>query len=110
SVDLAILAGLNPAAAICEVMNPDGTMARLPDLMKFAKKHGLKIGTIVDLIEYRLRNETLVSEVAQAKLPNIFGEGFKIRAFANSVDNAEHVVLQLGEIDPAEPTLVRVHS
>ncbi len=110
SVDLAKLAGLTPAAVICEVMNPDGTMARLPDLMKFAEKHGLKVGTIVDLIEYRIRNETLVSEVAQARLPNIFGEGFKIRAFTNSIDNAEHVVLQLGEIDPAEPTLVRVHS
>lgn len=110
SVDLAMLAGLNPAAVICEVMNPDGTMARLPDLMKFAEKHGLKVGTIVDLIEYRLQHETLVSEVAQAKLPNIFGEGFKIRAFTNSIDNAEHIVLQLGEIDSSEPTLVRVHS
>lgn len=110
SADLAELAGLNPAAVICEVMNPDGTMARLPDLMKFAEKHNLKIGTIVDLIRYRVQNETLVSEVAQAKLPNVFGEGFTVRAFSNSIDGAEHLVLQMGEVNPEEPMLVRVHS
>jgi 3,4-dihydroxy 2-butanone 4-phosphate synthase/GTP cyclohydrolase II len=110
SVDLAKLAGLNPAAVICEVMNPDGTMARMPDLKKFAEKHGIKIGAIVDLIRYRVQNETLVSEVAQARLPNVYGEDFKVRAFSNSVDGAEHIVLQMGEIDPTEPTLVRVHS
>lgn len=110
SVDLAILAGLNPGAVICEVMNPDGTMARVPELKKFAEKHGIKIGTIVDLIRYRIQNETLVQEVAQANLPNVYGESFKVRAFTNSVDNAEHLVLQMGEIDPEEPVLVRVHS
>ena len=110
SVDLATLAGLSPAAAICEVMNPDGTMARLPDLVKFAEKHGLKIGSIVDLIRYRVQNETLVQEIAQASLPSSFGQSFKVRAFTNSVDGAEHIVLQMGEISPGEPTLVRVHS
>lgn len=110
SVDLARLAGLNSAAAICEVMNPDGTMARMPDLQKFAAKHGLKIGTIVDLIRYRVQNETLVSEVAHAKLPNAHGQGFVVRAFKNAVDDSEHLVLQMGEIHPDEPVLVRVHS
>lgn len=110
SVDLAVLAGLTPAAVICEVMNPDGTMARVPDLKKFGEKHGIKIGTIVDLIRYRIQNETHVHEVAQAKLPNTFGEEFTVRAFRNSLDDAEHLVLQMGEIDPDEPVLVRVHS
>jgi 3,4-dihydroxy 2-butanone 4-phosphate synthase/GTP cyclohydrolase II len=110
SVDLAKLAGLNPAAVICEVINVDGTMARLPDLRKFAAKHGLRIGSIVDLIRYRIQNETLVSEVAHAKLPTAFGEGFVVRAFTNTLDGVEHLVLQKGEISPDEPVLVRVHS
>lgn len=110
SVDLCRLAGLAPAAVICEVMNDDGTMARVGDLKAFAMKHGLKIGTIVDLIEYRLEHESLVEEIAEARLPNRFGEKFKVRAFRNSVDSAEHIVLQLGEIDSSQPTLVRVHS
>ena len=110
SVDLARLAGLNPAAAICEVINADGTMARVNDLKTFAKTHGIKIGTIVDLINYRVQNETLVTEVASAKLPNSFGEAWTVRAFSNCIDNAEHLILQMGEIDPETPTLVRVHS
>lgn len=110
SVDLSVLAGLNPAAVICEVMNPDGTMARVPDLKKFAQKHGLKIGTIVDLIRYRVQNETHVHEAATAKLPSSFGENFTVRAFTNSLDNCEHLILQMGEINPDEPVLVRVHS
>jgi 3,4-dihydroxy 2-butanone 4-phosphate synthase/GTP cyclohydrolase II len=110
SIDLAALAGLNPAAVICEVMNPDGTMARTQDLIKFAEKHNLKIGTIVDLIRYRVQNETLVEEVAHARLPSALGEGFQVRAFTNSIDSAEHIVLQMGEISPEEPVLVRVHS
>ena len=110
SVDLAALAGLQHAAVICEVMNPDGTMARLPDLAKFAEKHQLKIGTIVDLIRYRVQNETLVSEVAHARLPNSFGDGFSVRAFTNCIDTAEHLILQMGEIHGDEPILVRVHS
>ncbi len=110
SVDLCVLAGLNPAGIICEIMNEDGTMARTPDLLAFAKKHGIKIGTIESLVEYRLGNETLVEEVAGAKLPNRFGSDFKIRAFRNTLDGTEHIVVQKGEINPDEPVLVRVHS
>ncbi len=110
SVDLAKLAGLNSAAVICEVMNVDGSMARVPELMDFARKHGLKIGTIVDLIRYRIQNETLVSEIAQARLPNRFGEGFRVKAFSSHVDGAEHIAMQMGEFSPDEAVLVRVHS
>lgn len=110
SLDLTRLAGLNPAAVICEIMNDDGSMARLPDLHAFAKKHNIKIGTIVDLIKYRVQNESLVTEVANAHLPIRAGSGFRIRVFKNLLDDSEHLVLQKGEIDPAVPTLVRVHS
>lgn len=108
SVDLARLAACHPAAVICEVMNPDGTMARVPDLKTFAAKHQLKIGTIVDLIEYRLRRENLIEETYQADLPEDLG-GFKARVFKSRVDGLEHLVLQKGEISADEPTLVRVH-
>ncbi|CAN5445184.1 bifunctional 3,4-dihydroxy-2-butanone-4-phosphate synthase/GTP cyclohydrolase II [soil metagenome] len=110
SIDLCKLAGLSPAAVICEVMNDDGTMARVGDLREFAKKHDLKIGTIVDLIRYRLEHESLVEEVAQAKLPNRFGEDFKVRAFQSLLDGTEHLVMQLGDISTGEPCMVRVHS
>ncbi len=110
SVDLARMAEHSPAAAICEVMNPDGTMARVPQLIEFAKRHGLKIGTIADLIKYRLQTESLVVEVAEAKLPNQFGSEFQVRGFRSLVDGNEHLVLQRGPIDPEKPTLVRVHS
>jgi 3,4-dihydroxy 2-butanone 4-phosphate synthase/GTP cyclohydrolase II len=110
SVDLARLAGLNPAAVICEVMNDDGTMARVTNLREFATKHGLKIGTIVDLIRYRNQHETLVQEVAKAALPTTISQKFIVRAFTNALDSAEHLVLQMGEINPEEPVLVRVHS
>jgi 3,4-dihydroxy 2-butanone 4-phosphate synthase/GTP cyclohydrolase II len=110
SVDLARLAGLNPSAVICEVMNDDGSMARVPDLKKFCEKHSIKIGTITDLIRYRIQTETLVSEVAKAALPSSFGQDFIVRAFRNELDNAEHLVVQMGEINPDEPVLVRVHS
>lgn len=107
SVDLARLAGLSSAAVICEVMNHDGTMARVPDLKKFAEKHGLKIGTIVDLIEYRLANESLVDEIGEPVfLPE---KGVQIRTFRSRIDGVEHVVLQKGEIRGDQPTLVRVH-
>jgi 3,4-dihydroxy 2-butanone 4-phosphate synthase/GTP cyclohydrolase II len=109
SVDLARLAGLNPAAVICEVMNPDGSMARVPDLKDFAKKHNIKIGTIVDLIAYRLANETLVEELANIPLPASFGEGYKARVFRSTVDGLEHLVIQKGEIKKDEPSLIRVH-
>lgn len=111
SIDLCRLAGLSPAAVICEVMNDDGTMARVGDLKTFAKKHGLKIGTIVDLIKYRLENESLVEEVAHAKLPNRFGEEFEVRAFRSVLDGTEHLVMQLGDIAKGDQAcLVRVHS
>jgi 3,4-dihydroxy 2-butanone 4-phosphate synthase/GTP cyclohydrolase II len=105
SVDLSVLAGLQPAAVICEVMNDDGSMARVPDLMKFAEKHHLKIGTIVDLIEFRLRREIFVEEILSTELP---WRGFRARVFRNKLDGCEHLVLQKGELIPNEPTLVRV--
>jgi len=111
SIDLCRLAGLSPAAVICEVMNDDGTMARVGDLKTFAKKHGLKMGTIVDLIKYRLEHESLVEEVAHAKLPNRFDEEFEVRAFRSVLDGTEHLVLQLGDISKGDQAcLVRVHS
>ena len=109
SVDLARLAGLNPSGVICEVMKDDGTMARLPDLEKFAAKHDLKIVTIADLISHRMRNESFVHRQATAHLPTEFGE-FKAIAYTNDVDTVESVVLVMGEIDPEKPMLVRVHS
>ncbi len=108
SVDLARLAGLTPAAVICEVMKDDGTMARLPDLMEFAKKHQIKIGTIEALIRYQLENEALVEELAAAPFKSAFGE-FQMRVFKNKIDNSHSVVLQKGEISKDQPTLVRVH-
>ena len=110
SIDLARMAGLNPAAVICEVMNDDGSMARTPDLMLFAKKHNIKIGTIVDLIEYRMKHETLIHEEASAQLPNIYGDGFQVRVFKSLVNGLEHVALVKGEISKDDPVLVRVHS
>ncbi len=109
SVDLARLAGLYPAGVICEIMKEDGTMARLPELMEFAKKHNLKIITIADLVQYRLKKEKLVEKVAEAFLPTKFGT-FKIHAYRNKLDGMEHVALTMGEIKPDEPVLVRVHS
>jgi len=109
SVDLAKLAGLYPAGVICEIMKEDGTMARLPDLIKFAKKHNLKIITIADLVHYRLKKEKLVEREAHAYLPTKFGT-FKIYAYRNKLDGTEHVALVMGEITPEEPVLVRVHS
>ncbi|HEB74947.1 MAG TPA: bifunctional 3,4-dihydroxy-2-butanone-4-phosphate synthase/GTP cyclohydrolase II [Nitrospirae bacterium] len=110
SVDLARLAGLYPAGVICEIMNEDGTMARVPELMQFAKEHGLKIVTVKDLIEYRMRKETLVKRVAEVKLPTSYGGEFRAIAYENIVDDNVHLALVKGEISPDEPTLVRVHS
>ncbi|MFL6195615.1 MAG: bifunctional 3,4-dihydroxy-2-butanone-4-phosphate synthase/GTP cyclohydrolase II [Thermoanaerobaculia bacterium] len=109
SVDLAALAGLNPAGVICEIMNDDGTMARVPDLAKVAEQHGLLMITVSDLISYRLRHETLVRKVASPKLPTLYGD-FRIHAYRSDVTGDENVALVMGEIDPEEPTLVRVHS
>ena len=109
SVDLARLAGLYPSGVICEIMKEDGTMARLPDLIKFAKKHNLKIITIADLVQYRLKKEKFVVREAEANLPTKYGT-FKIYGYRNTLDNSEHVALVMGEIKEDEPVLVRVHS
>jgi 3,4-dihydroxy 2-butanone 4-phosphate synthase / GTP cyclohydrolase II len=109
SVDLAMLAGLTPAGVICEIMNDDGTMARVPDLAKFAELHGVLMITVSDLISYRLRHETLVRKIASPKLPTIYGD-FEIHAYRSDVTGDENVALVMGEIDPEELILVRVHS
>ena len=110
SVDLARLAGMNPSGVICEIMNDDGTMARVPQLIKFASKHKLKIITIKDLIKYRMKNECLVTRLATTKLPTKYGGDFTAIVMANMVDNSEHLALVKGEISPDDPVLVRVHS
>lgn len=110
SVDLARLAGLEPAGVICEVMNDDGSMARLPDLMAMAERHGLKICTIKDLIQYRMKTERLVRRGAETILPTEYGGDFRLIVYENDVDNHNHVALVKGEINPEEPVLVRVHS
>ncbi len=110
SVDLARLAGCIPAGAICEVMNDDGTMARLPDLITIAERHGIKICTIKDLIQYRMRNERLVRRGAETILPTDAGGDFRLIVYENDVDKLNHVALVKGEIDPEEAVLVRVHS
>jgi 3,4-dihydroxy 2-butanone 4-phosphate synthase/GTP cyclohydrolase II len=110
SVDLARLAGLKPAGVICEIMNDDGTMARMPELRKFAAKHELKIVTVADLVAYRMRKELLVRRAAETVLPTPFGGDFKAIAYDNDVDRQNHLALVKGEINPDEPVLVRVHS
>ncbi|THD82237.1 3,4-dihydroxy-2-butanone-4-phosphate synthase [Aliigemmobacter aestuarii] len=110
AVDISRLAGLNPSGVICEVMNEDGTMARLPDLIGFAQKHGLKIGTISDLIAYRRRHDNLVKEKAVKHVSSAHGGDWLMRIFADETQGAEHVVLTKGDLTGAEPVLVRVHS
>jgi 3,4-dihydroxy 2-butanone 4-phosphate synthase / GTP cyclohydrolase II len=109
SVDLARLAGLYPAGVICEIMNEDGTMARVPDLMKVASEHNLKIVTVAELIAYRLKNETFVKQVAEAVIPTEYGD-FKAVVFENQLDQENHIALIKGSIDPESPVLVRVQS
>ena len=109
AIDLARLAGLYPAGVICEIMNEDGTMARTPQLIEFAKKNDIKIITIADLIAYRRKNEILVSKVAEAKLPTIYGD-FNIIGYVNKTNEEHHVALVKGDINNDEPVLVRVHS
>ncbi|MCL0058933.1 bifunctional 3,4-dihydroxy-2-butanone-4-phosphate synthase/GTP cyclohydrolase II [Dehalococcoidia bacterium] len=109
AVDLARLAGLYPAAVICEVMNDDGTMARLPDLERLATEYGFKIVSVAQLIAYRRRHDTLVKRVAEARLPTAYGE-FTAIAYRSVIDSDEHVALVKGEVDGDEPILVRVHS
>lgn len=109
SVDLARLAGLKPAGVICEIMNADGTMARVPELTKFAKAHKLKMVTVKALIEYRMHRETFVKRVTSARLPTMFGE-FEAVAFENQIDGVTHIALVKGRVEGGMPTLVRVHS
>ena len=109
AVDIARLAGLNPAGVICEIMNDDGTMARLPDLLKFAQLHGLKVATIADLIAYRLRHDTIVRRTVETTLHSKYGGDFRMMVFINSMDGAEHVALVMGDVTTAEPVLTRVH-
>jgi 3,4-dihydroxy 2-butanone 4-phosphate synthase/GTP cyclohydrolase II len=109
SVDLARLAGCQPAGVICEIMNDDGTMARMPDLEAFAERHSLTIVSIADIVRYRMQHESLVRKTSEADLPTEHGK-FKIQIFENDVDNNHHVVLVMGNIVPDEDILVRVHS
>lgn len=109
AVDVSRLAGLNPSGVICEVMNEDGTMARLDDLIPFARRHGLKIGTIRDLIAYRMRYDHLVRKTAEVEIESEHGGRWRAMTYVNTAAEGEHIVLQKGRIDPENPTLVRVH-
>ncbi len=110
SVDLSRIAGMKPAGVICEVMNEDGTMSRMPDLEIFAREHDLKIVTIASLINYRMQTELFVHRAATAKLPSLFGGEFKLIAYTNDIDEYCHLALVKGEIGPEDDVLVRVHS
>jgi len=110
AVDVARLAGLNPSGVICEIMNDDGSMARMPDLITFAKEHGLKIGTIADLIAYRRRKEKLVEQVASSKIQSRFGGEFEVRVYANKIGYSEHLAIVRGDVSGDEPVYVRVHQ
>ena len=110
AVDIARLAGLNPSGVICEIMNDDGTMARLPDLVEFSKKHGLKIGTISDLIVYRRRNDNLVRQTEARMVESEFGGTWDMRIFTDLTHGVEHVALIKGDISGPEPVLVRTHA
>jgi len=110
SVDLARLAGLTPAGVICEIMDDDGTMARMPALETFSQEHGIGICTIADLVAHRTRTESFVTRAAETEIPTAYGGNFRIAAYENMIDNLTHIALVKGEIDPDQPTLVRVHS
>ena len=110
SVDLARLAGLKPAGVICEIMDEDGTMARMPSLEEFSKEHNIGICTIAALVEYRLKTESFVRKAAETVIPTEFGGDFKIIAYENDLDNLTHIAMVKGEIDPDKEILVRVHS
>ncbi len=109
-VDLARLAGLYPAAVICEIMNDDGTMARMPDLVGFAQRHNLKIGTIEDLIGYRLKHDRIVRRVAETTLESGYGGEFQLHVYENTVEPFEHLALVKGDLEAPGPVLVRVHA
>ena len=110
SVDLARMAGLNPSAVICEIMNDDGSMSRLPQLVAFAQQHGLKIGTIEELIAYRLRNDRIVQQVAERLITSRFGGDFKLHIYERNGVEVEHLALVKGDVSTDEPVLTRVHS
>ncbi len=110
AVDIARMAGLNPSGAICEIMNDDGSMARLPDLVKFAQFHGLKIGTIADLIAYRRRTETIVERGVETRFHSRFGGDWTLRVYINTVSYAEHVALIKGDLSGDQPVWVRMHA
>ncbi|HRK19742.1 MAG TPA: 3,4-dihydroxy-2-butanone-4-phosphate synthase [Hyphomicrobiaceae bacterium] len=110
SVDLARMAGLTPAAVICEIMNDDGTMARLPDLVGFAQRHALKIGTIEDLVAHRLRHDRIVRRVANRPVDSAYGGRFEMIAYETTVDSTEHLALVRGDLSAPGPVLVRVHA
>ncbi len=110
SIDLARLAGLNPSAVICEIMNDDGTMARLPDLVGFAQKHGFKIGTIEDLIGFRLQHDKIVKRVSSRPVESAFGGAFDLHIYQTLVEPSEHLALVKGDLSGPEPVLVRVHA
>ena len=109
-IDIAKLANINPSGVICEIMKDNGEMARLPDLLKFSKKHNIKIGSISDLISYRRKNESFVKRVSEAVLDSKFGGAWRIIIFKNIIDQSEHMALVKGEIEINKPTLVRVHA
>ncbi|HEV7352431.1 MAG TPA: 3,4-dihydroxy-2-butanone-4-phosphate synthase [Brevundimonas sp.] len=110
AVDISRLAGLTPSGVICEIMNDDGTMARLPDLVAFAQLHGLKIGTIADLIAYRRRTERFVERVLETPFESVHGGPFRLMLYRNMIEGAEHVALVKGRIEPGKPTVVRMHQ
>jgi 3,4-dihydroxy 2-butanone 4-phosphate synthase/GTP cyclohydrolase II len=110
SVDLARLAGLYPSGVICEIMNDDGTMSRVPQLIEFARTHHMKIITVKDLIAYRVKKESLVRRVAVTKLPTVYGDEFTAILYANDIDGLNHIALVKGDIKPDDDVLVRVHS
>jgi 3,4-dihydroxy 2-butanone 4-phosphate synthase/GTP cyclohydrolase II len=110
SVDLARMAGLLPAAVICEIMNDDGTMARMPDLVAFAQRHGLKVGTIEDLIAYRLKNDRIVKRTMTSRVDSVFGGEFDMHVYETTVEPFEHVVMVRGDLSAPGPVLVRVHA
>lgn len=110
AVDISRMAGLTPAGVICEIMNDDGTMARMPDLVAFAQMHGLKIGTIADLIAYRRRTERYVERIMDTPFDSVHGGPFRLMLYRNTIEGAEHVALVHGKIDPNKPTLVRMHQ
>jgi 3,4-dihydroxy 2-butanone 4-phosphate synthase/GTP cyclohydrolase II len=110
AVDIARLAGLLPAGVICEIMNDDGTMARMPHLLAFAQRHGIKIGTISELIAYRRRHENFVRVVREREIDTAYGGAFRMRVYVNALDNTEHIALVKGDVNTADPVPVRMHA